>query len=205
MAADDREYISDPQRVRALTHPIRLRLIDYLGKVSDATATECAEHIGESVASCSFHLRMLAKYRFIERAASRGREKPWRLVTRSQSTQPDFDDTESIQAVAALAVTHLEYQTGLMRTWLEHYAYRVEPEWVGATTQTSASMWLTREELAEVSRTIMNFGDRFSGRWENPSERPEGSRPVRLFAMTFLDPESESHTDQPGRDESKTR
>jgi len=196
MPTDDLEYISDPQRVRALTHPIRLRLIDYLGKVADATATECAESVGESVASCSFHLRMLAKYGFIDRAPSRGREKPWRLVARSQSTRPDFDDTESVQAVAALAVTHLEYQIGLMRTWLERDAHRVEPEWANATTQTSSSMWLTRDELAEISQTIITFSDRFAGRWENPSERPEGSRPVRLFATTFLDPASETSTDE---------
>lgn len=196
MPSDDREYISDPQRVRAMTHPIRLRLIDYLGTVADATATECAEHVGESVASCSFHLRMLAKYGFIERAPSRGREKPWRLVERSQSAQPDFDDSESVQAVSALAVTHLEYQTGLMRTWLERNAHRMEPEWIGATTQTSSSMWLTREELAEVGETIMGIADRYAGRWEDPSKRPEGSRPVRMFAMTFLDPDADPSTGQ---------
>lgn len=196
MPRDDHEYISDPQRVRAMTHPIRLRLIDFLGTVADATATECAEHVGESVASCSFHLRMLAKYGFIERASARGREKPWRLVSRTQSTQPDFDDKESVQAVAALAATYLEYQTGLMHTWLERDAHRVEPEWAGATTQTGASMWLTREELADVSRTITEIADRYAGRWEDPHERPEGSRPVRMFAMTFLDPGAYPSTDK---------
>lgn len=197
MQSDDRDHISDPQRVRAMTHPIRLRLLDYLGTVSDATATDCAEHVGESVASCSFHLRMLAKYGFIERAPSRGREKPWRLVGRTRSTQPDFDDPESVQAVSALAVTYLEYQAGLMRTWLERDAHRVEPAWAGATAQTGASMWLTREELAEISETITSIADRFEGRWQDPSARPEGSRPVRLYAMTFLDPESASRADLP--------
>lgn len=186
MPTKDHDEISDPQRVRAMTHPIRLRLLDYLGTVPEATATECADHVGESVASCSFHLRMLAKYGFIERADARGREKPWRLVARGLTTQPDYDDPESVQAASALGLTHLEYQTGLMRGWLER-AHREDQDWAQATVQASSSLWLTRDELAEVSRTITEIADRFRGRWEDPTKRPQGSRPVRMFATTFLD------------------
>ena len=71
--------ITDPQRIRALTHPLRLELMDVLAEEGAATATRCAELTGESVASCSFHLRMLAKYGYIEPAERTGREKPWRL------------------------------------------------------------------------------------------------------------------------------
>lgn len=191
MPTDDRhDVFSDPQRVRAMAHPTRLRLIDFLGTVSEATATECAEHVGESVASCSFHLRMLAKYGFIERAPARGREKPWRLISRTQSATPDLDNPESIQALSALGLTYLDHQVGLMRAWIERGARRVEPEWLLATTQTGSSMWLTREELAEVSDTIQGIAARFAGRWEDPSTRPPGSRPIRMFAMTFPDPDT---------------
>src|SRR5699024_5007521 len=128
MADDQIDNISDPQRVRAMTHPTRLRLMDYLGTVPDATATECADHVGESVASCSFHLRMLAKYGFIERVPSRGREKPWRLISRSRSARPDFEDRDSVQAVAAFSLTHLEHQVGLMRDWLQYQVHHEDPE-----------------------------------------------------------------------------
>lgn len=189
MPNNHRDTFSDPQRVRAMTHPIRLRLIDYLGSVPEATATQCAEHVGESVASCSFHLRMLAKYGFTERAPSRGREKPWRLVSRSHDARPDFDDPESLQAVSALGLAFLEYQVGLMRDWIERGTRHEAPDWILATTQAGSSMWLTRDELAEVSELLQSIGDRFAGRWEDPSKRPVGSRPVRMFAMTFPDPD----------------
>src|SRR5690606_31380155 len=79
--------ISDPGRIRALAHPLRLELLDHLRDVGEATATECAAQVGESVASCSFHLRMLAKYGFLERAERRGKEKPWRVVGEGSSLQ----------------------------------------------------------------------------------------------------------------------
>jgi DNA-binding transcriptional ArsR family regulator len=187
--------ISDPQRVRALAHPLRLRILDALGHHGEMTATQCAELTGESVASCSFHLRTLAKYHYIEPGEQRGREKPWRLVSRTHTTEPDFDDPESIQATAALGLTFLAYQAGLMRIWLERDAIRLEPGWASATVQSGSSMWVTVEELREIKDTIMGVADRFAGRWEDPSKRPAGSRPVRMFAMTFTDPDAAAGID----------
>lgn len=77
----------------ALAHPPRWLLIEALTIESPATATRCAELTGESQATCSFHLRQLARYGFVEEAPSESkRERPWRLVatTRSWSgRQPD--------------------------------------------------------------------------------------------------------------------
>src|SRR5690606_30942861 len=64
----DLPRLDDPARLRALAHPIRLRLIEELGDLGEATATDCARRVGESVASCSFHLRQLEKYGYVERA-----------------------------------------------------------------------------------------------------------------------------------------
>src|SRR5260370_31759432 len=86
MAEKDRPVISDPKRLRALSHPLRWKLINLIDSEQTATATRCAEVLGESVASCSYHLNMLAKYDFIEEApGGQGREKPWRLVSPNHS------------------------------------------------------------------------------------------------------------------------
>src|SRR6478609_1084108 len=76
MTEHRRERITDPERIRALAHPVRIALLAHLSDVGEATATQCAEAVGESPANCSFHLRMLEKYGYIERAERRGREKP---------------------------------------------------------------------------------------------------------------------------------
>src|SRR5699024_6561425 len=110
MATSDRR-ITDPERIRALAHPVRLELLDFLGTVPDATATQCAEHIGESVASCAFHLRMLHKYGYIERAAPRGREKPWRVLPGGYDLRPAEDLPTSVTAVAEVAALHMVRET----------------------------------------------------------------------------------------------
>ena len=74
----------DPRALRALAHPLRWQLIDLIG--SEATATRCAEVLGESVASCSYHLGILGKYGYIELVPGQaGKEKPWRLASRQQN------------------------------------------------------------------------------------------------------------------------
>src|SRR2546430_9958735 len=72
----------DPLALRALAHPLRWKLIDLIGSEQSATATRCAEVLGESVASCGYHLGILAKYGYIEPVPDRtGRQKPGRLAS----------------------------------------------------------------------------------------------------------------------------
>src|SRR5580700_11568611 len=74
--------LSDPRALRAMAHPIRLSLIGVLRREGPLTATQAGELIGESSASCSFHLRQLAKYGLVEEAGGgHGRERPWRATT----------------------------------------------------------------------------------------------------------------------------
>lgn len=182
-----RERISDPERIRALAHPVRLALLDYLADVREATATECADAIGESPASCSFHLRTLEKYGYIERAPRRGREKPWRPLTADFDMRPDADIPGSLHAVQAMAALGL--QADFARA--QAYFAQVDKEadaWVQASTFTRSSFWATVEELAELSREVQNLTDRFAGRHADPALRPPGSRPSRMLALVNPDP-----------------
>lgn len=179
--------ISDPERIRALAHPVRLELLDYLGDVEDATATQCAEHIGESVASCSFHLRTLHKHGFIERADSRGREKPWRIVKGGYDLRPQQALPGSSFAVAEVASLHLTREAERIHAFLAQLD-REPQEWTEAVTVTSSSFWATAEEAARLSADLRQLSDRFAGRSDDPSLRPEGARQMRLFGAVNPDP-----------------
>lgn len=182
------ESITDPGRIRALAHPLRLELLELLGDVDEATATECANHTGESVASCSFHLRMLAKYGFIEQAKRRGREKPWRLSIRSHRLLPSSDTPGSLSAVGAVGEMLLLRETERISRFFRR-AHEEDEAWVLATTLTTATHWLTLEELRELVAEIEAVADRFSDRITDRSARPAGSRKVRMLAA--LHPESD--------------
>src|SRR5690606_21557592 len=60
--------IRDARVLRAVAHPLRLGILDELLKDGPLTATELAERLGETPANCSWHLRQLARYGFIEEA-----------------------------------------------------------------------------------------------------------------------------------------
>jgi hypothetical protein len=67
--------------LRALAHPLRWQLIDLLDSTGQATATQCAEALGETVASCAYHLSILGKYGYARQVAGhKGRDKPWELT-----------------------------------------------------------------------------------------------------------------------------
>jgi DNA-binding transcriptional ArsR family regulator len=100
--------------MRALAHPVRL---DLLTALSDGplTATECAERVGESPQSCSYHLRTLAKYGFVERAeAVNGKERPWQKLAGGLQWTGSGD----ADAGRALAGTFLARDFGLLQRYL---------------------------------------------------------------------------------------
>ncbi|GAA2746910.1 helix-turn-helix domain-containing protein [Kitasatospora cinereorecta] len=79
--------ISDPKAIRALAHPLRLDLLELLTATGPATAARCGRALGTSQASCSFHLRQLAKYGFVEDAGP-GRDRRERLWQVPDPTRP---------------------------------------------------------------------------------------------------------------------
>lgn len=187
----------DPQRIRALTHPVRLRLLELLDD-GPATATECAAATGESVASCSFHLRMLAKYGWVEPSARRGREKPWALVTHGRDLRHDTDDPDSMRALTAMAAVWLEHEVAHVHDYLAAAPHEPD-EWVQASTLYESKAWATVEELAELSRTVQRLTDLFDERRDDPAKRPQGARPIRVLAAVHVDIAKERRAEEVGR------
>lgn len=65
--------------LRALAHPLRVKIYDILSQYGPQTATMLAEKLGESSGSTSYHLRALARHDLIQEAPGRGsaRERWW--------------------------------------------------------------------------------------------------------------------------------
>src|SRR5574341_354262 len=188
-AARGRGQISDRRVLRALTHPLRWSLIDLLALEGTATATRCAEVLGESQATCSFHLRQLAKYGVVQQAPSTSkREHPWRLKLVDQawsSTQPD--EAGSL-AAAELSQIVAEREMTRLLTWIRTRRLYPEP-WQRASAISATLVWLTTDELEEITQRLVELtaavGDRFGDRAGNQAARPAGARPVRLLAGGF--------------------
>jgi DNA-binding transcriptional ArsR family regulator len=78
--------IDKPEQLKALGHPLRVRVLQTLGEGEDETLTnrELAERLGVDPGHLHFHVRTLLRAGLIELAQERGegREKPYRAVAR---------------------------------------------------------------------------------------------------------------------------
>jgi hypothetical protein len=161
-------------------------MIKLIGSEETATATRCAEVLGESVASCSYHLNMLAKYDFVEEAeGGQGREKPWKLVSRDQSFSSEGLDEEGQLAAEAATEAFLEQEFESIRT-ANRRSYREPEEWRDALNLRSTSFYVTAAEGIELITKIGELLDGYQDRWEKPEQRPEGARQLRVFLTSML-------------------
>jgi len=102
--------VEDPSSLKALAHPLRVRLLATLREVGPATATELARRLGTDTGSTSYHLRVLARHGFVtdapaeESAARRHpRERRWTAVhQRSSWSNTAFADSAAGREASGL-------------------------------------------------------------------------------------------------------
>jgi DNA-binding transcriptional ArsR family regulator len=189
--------LRDAREMHALAHPVRMRLNQALYERGSATATELAEMIGESPANCSWHLRQLAKYGFVEEAGGgKGRNRPWRPVTRPLAWGDSDESGEVAAASDALTAQFIEQEFAGLRDW-QAWRRTDPPEWQDAANWVQNIDWLTREELEELNKALIDIVCRHRGR-RDPAARPAGARRVRIFAWAV--PAEPYAADAPQRD-----
>jgi DNA-binding transcriptional ArsR family regulator len=180
----DARPLTDPREIRAIAHPVRIALLEALSREGPLTATQAAEIVDESPANCSFHLRTLAKYGFVEEApGGSGRQRPWRRLSHGQR----LELTEGGEAgVAAQAFAHLAHERtfGRIRNYID--TVRSYPkEWHDASLMADWLVYLTPEELSEIQGALIEQMSKYRDRTTDKSKRPEGSRAVQLAAFAF--------------------
>jgi DNA-binding MarR family transcriptional regulator len=177
--------ITDPAAMRALAHPLKWDLMDVLLQEGTATSTRCAELLGQSQATCSFHLRQLARYGLVEEAPSESkRERPWRLTVTTQTWSMVQPDEARTRAVAELEHAFVQREMARLMRW-QRTALSYPQDWREAALRAGAQTWLTAGELADLSGQIIELMTRYRDRLTDPALRPAGSRPVRIFAAGY--------------------
>ena len=175
--------MTDPRALRALAHPLRLSLLGMLRTEGPLTATRAGELLGESSASCSFHLRQLAKYGLVEEAGGgRGRERPWRATTMFTDIPTVADSPELAAASGLFRSLIAERYYEQMMGWLE--ARPEEPaEWQQAALFGDVLLYLTAAELDELGEQVNRLLDRYLDRTTRPELRPPGARLISYIQV----------------------
>ncbi|WP_262380436.1 winged helix-turn-helix domain-containing protein [Nonomuraea sp. PA05] len=149
---EEQYEISDPRVLRAVTHPLRARLLGLLRSDGPATASELGRAVGESSGSTSYHLRELFKFGFIEEDPEQrdGRERRWRARhrytswnSREMSVTPE--GRETVKYMRTL-------QAGLFGRIVEEFdESEWSPAWVEAAGASDHLVELPPAALAEFA------------------------------------------------------
>jgi DNA-binding transcriptional ArsR family regulator len=174
--------LTDPRSLRAMAHPTRMDLLELLAREGELTATEAGNILGLSPANCSFHLRQLAKYGFVEEARGGvGRNRPWRAVDLSHRWSESSGSPAADQAAQALSLIVWERVSLRLADWLS--GQDEEPaEWRDSAFGAASILYLTPEELDELGRRVQELVLPLVGRLADRDARPAGARAVSFIA-----------------------
>lgn len=184
--------VTDPLAMRALAHPLRLRLLRLVRERHPVTGAELSAAVGESSASVSYHLSILARHGFIEpdpAAAQSRRHKPWRATYESDtvvgdSTGPIAETPEGALLVAMLAEGRREVDAYLAR-------HQDLPEpWRETAAFLSSSVVLRPAEVDEVAAAVRALLDRYDRR--GATDAPPDARRVSVSFIAVPDLPDES-------------
>ena len=160
------------REVRALAHPLRLRMLESLSD-GPATASMLARELGESSGATSYHLRALAAAGLIVEELDRrkGRERWWKrepqtvgLISSAPAEDPEYD-----AAVAQLESTMINRDEDAIRRYIhargedEHSDSWRETAFIGGWM-----VYATEEEVEELSEFVV--------RWLRARRKPEEER-----------------------------
>ncbi|KEP75897.1 transcriptional regulator [Microbacterium sp. SUBG005] len=180
------ERILDAGALRALAHPLRVRLYDILSQYGPQTASSLAELTGESTGATSYHLRALARHDLIREVEGRGtaRERWWeRPAGMVTLTNPEMQNTPAGRAV--MEAVQSETLT-LRHQQLMHFAahgWDEAEEWRDAAVISTATARLTAEQSRDLVRRIQALVDETVARYRD--QAGEGVRPVTIRNDVF--------------------
>jgi Helix-turn-helix domain len=171
--------VTNPLALRAVAHPLRLKLIGLVGISGTLTATQAAEALDSTPAVTAYHLRTLAKYGFVEDAGSTSaRERPWRLTELAVSFSWNDGDPAG-QVMSRVAFNE----------WFEHVRHFQEhkdeypADVQDASEAAEIVLFASPEEVRELTGKIWDLLEPFRERID-PALRPPGIVPMEMLVFT---------------------
>jgi hypothetical protein len=163
-----------------VAHPLRSTLLDLVRERGTLTSTEAARLTGESSGLCSFHLRQLARYGYLEEAPhTHGRVRPWQLPVPAPAAVDSGRDDDGFGALAR------DLEDEGYRRWVARRA-EAPREWQ-QDAAFSAVLRLSPGELTEAAAEIRAVLGRYAQR------HGRGRKPVaaviRLFPLLPAGPD----------------
>jgi DNA-binding transcriptional ArsR family regulator len=188
---DERDLVLDGPALRALAHPVRVKIVGILRRCGPSTASRLAEGLGLNSGATSYHLRQLADAGLVTEAEDLGnkRDRWWRAVYRSTYFEHSSFDSDPEAAEAYLNAVASAYAEQLIE-----FAGRITslPEaWSDGGTMSDFRLRLTAEEAValqdDLTRVVASYR-RDDDVADGTVDAPDGAEvvSVQLHVMPYV-------------------
>jgi DNA-binding transcriptional ArsR family regulator len=166
--------VDDLDSLKAVAHPLRMRLLGLLRSEGPSTASALGRALGESSGSTSYHLRQLERYGFVvdDEEQPSARERRWRAAHDMTAFPAELWDTPGGR----------EHVVAVRRRQLDSLR-RGLAAWTGAARGIGHSdylLTLDTDDLEAMAAEIDEVVGRYAGR--------RGAHPVTLHVLTLPRP-----------------
>ncbi|WP_278235221.1 helix-turn-helix domain-containing protein [Isoptericola sp. AK164] len=186
-------------RLRGLSHPLRVTILDLLQVHGSLTASRLAELVGESSGSTSYHLRQLAKHDFVREVEGKGtaRERWWEATPGGFVLAPSENDVDDAGTRTALSLASAEFERARQaKIWRLLDALRDGPQesryadWSDSVRLGTANTVATPQQLHDLIETVQSVIDTELHKLKAQEPGPD-ARPVQIHFNAFpvVDPE----------------
>ncbi|HET8718942.1 MAG TPA: helix-turn-helix domain-containing protein [Nocardioidaceae bacterium] len=194
----EQDHVLDTRSLRALAHPVRVKIIGILRRDGAATASQLATRLDLNSGATSYHLRQLAGAGLIVEDETRGnrRERWWKAVYRSTYFDASAYDADPDAAMAYLNAVAVQYADRILAGTS---TLPVLPEgWFDAATMSDFSLRITPDEARELLTELLDVVARYR-RDGASADAPAGSERVvvQLQVLPELAPEGTDPSAEP--------
>lgn len=188
---DDRgepKRIADPRALKALAHPMRMRIIGELATRGSCRAADLAKALGEPANSVSFHLRQLARYGLVAEDREHGtdkRERWWRTPS-EQGFIVNLDELRKLPGGSQAVGVFEQVTEGSAHALVSLAFSRIDaPEDTARSWVNDFGLHLSREEIGEFLDEQWEFIMRWMKRSRELSHSDDGVERHTYFSMVF--------------------
>lgn len=156
--------VSGAEQLRALAHPLRLRLLQALQAEEPATASRLARRLGESSGATSYHLRALHRAGMVQEAEKRnGRERWWVRVPERLHVPTSIPPEASAAERSELQAAHAQIESfavgsdeQALRNWME-IRYALPQEWQESQWIGGFRIWATTKQVEDFGNAVLEL------------------------------------------------
>lgn len=159
--SSERDLVPDTASLRALAHPLRVRIVGILRRRGPSTASLLAQELGLNSGATSYHLRQLAGAGLIVEDTTRGnnRDRWWKAVHRSTYFDSTAYEDDPEAAIGYLSAVAAGYADNIVRAVHEYPA--LPGAWSESVDMSDFQMRVTAEESRQMRLELLEVIGRY--------------------------------------------